>query len=109
MERRPSDFNVCGGGVWDVGPGREGMGAGVVALLGAKLAPWLQLFSLSSPGLPPLILSLWMFLAPDTAPVWGACSPSFAVQGCKLMGLFMVNWTLLLIHRDAGKGEGPRF
>ena len=28
MERRPSDFNVCGGGVWDMGPGRGGKGRG---------------------------------------------------------------------------------
>lgn len=65
-----------GCGTWDRGgEGRDGEGA---ALLGAKPAPWPQLLSLSSSGLPPLILSLWMFLAPDTATVWGARSPSFA-------------------------------
>lgn len=84
MERRPSDFNVCGGGVWDMGPGRggEGRDGERAALLGAEPAPWTQLLSLSSSGLPPLILSLWMFLAPDTATVWGTRSPSFAAQGC---------------------------
>lgn len=69
-----------GCGTWDRGgEGRDGEGA---ALLRAEPAPWTQLLSLSSSGLPPLILSLWMFLAPDIATVWGTRSPSFAAQGC---------------------------